>query len=61
MRYPVALNLRIESDLRTVALAKARHDGLSLAEVVRRLLRMWLAGDVTLPEPGQDEVDTDKD
>jgi len=55
MNYPVALNLRIEPELRAAALAKAQANGLSLAEVVRRLLSHWLTGPVDQVPPEREK------
>jgi plasmid stability protein len=50
--------LSMPDDLKRQARAKAILEGRSLSGVVRRLLRMWLAGEVELPPPdGNEESD----
>jgi hypothetical protein len=39
-------NVRIADDLWTAAQARAREDGATVSEVVRELLRLWLADEV---------------
>lgn len=41
----VQMAVRIPRQLREAALAKARREDLTLSQVVRRLLREWLAED----------------
>jgi plasmid stability protein len=42
--------LTMPDDLKRQARAKAILEGRSLSEVVRELLKLWLAGAVTLPK-----------
>jgi plasmid stability protein len=47
--------LTMPDDLKRQARAKAILEGRSLSGVVRQLLRMWLAGEATLPKPREDD------
>ena len=47
--------LTMGDELKRQARAKAILEGRSLSGVVRQLLRMWLAGQVELPPPDEDE------
>ena len=47
--------LSMSDALKRQARAKAILEGRSLSGVVRRLLRMWLAGEVELPPPDGSE------
>ncbi len=49
------LNLRIDEDLLAAVKAKAKAEDLTVSQVVRRLLRAWLADDP--PEPGPGDQD----
>ena len=48
--------LTMGDELKRQARAKAILEGRSLSGVVRQLLRMWLAGQVELPPPGEEEA-----
>ena len=46
IRKPERLHLRLEPDLRERAMDKAARKGLTLSEVIRRLLKKWVEGEV---------------
>jgi len=50
------MSLRISKAVHLAARVKALQEGIDLSEVVRRLLAMWVAGQVVLDEPAQEEL-----
>ena len=55
------VTILLPKELKIRAKVTAIRRGHTLSYVVRGLLRMWLAGDVTLPAPETNEVDIEED
>ena len=56
-RKAVQMAVRMPRELRAAALEKARRHDLSLSQVVRQLLREWLAEDL----PAEGEIPSDSE
>jgi len=58
MKQYAWIGLRIEPELKEAAMAKAEAEDLSLSQVIRRLLRQWLAEDPPdwIQQPQQEGV-----
>ena len=52
------MGLRIDADLLRAVEAKAKAEDLTVSQVVRRLLRAWVAEDAPKPQPKSAEGDT---
>ena len=49
------ITLKTDEHFHRQVRVKAAEDGIPVAEVVRRLLALWLAGKVVLDEPPQED------
>jgi len=54
-KRPEKVTLTIPVDLRREARAKAILEGKNLSQVVRELLRLWVAGEIELPTHAEEE------
>ena len=52
---------RLTEELFEAAQAKAKREDLRLAQVLRRLLRGWIAGQIALPAQVESEEDLSRD
>ena len=55
------LRIRLPSELKTAAMAKAKAEGLTLSDVLRRLLAEWVKPPLPKPPPASALVEYDVD
>jgi len=61
METPRRITIRATERLHKAVRVKAAELGLHVSDIVRGLLRGWLRGDILLPAPEPEEVDTERD